>query len=136
MQHLQFQYEETLKAERVTEAEAQQIVHLWAENQKQAATNAGPTVHDIAEGLEIPPEEAHRLLQQVRQKQVIQVEQKVQTRSRTALFVAAFVMAVIAVALMGMMVTFKPSAPMRMLPPPEAVTQPLTPSPPAAGLPR
>jgi DNA-directed RNA polymerase specialized sigma subunit len=83
MQQFHFQNEEVLKTERVTDLEARQIVHLWAENQKQAATSAGPTVHDIAEGLEIPPEEALRLLDQVRQKQVVHVEQKVQTRRRS-----------------------------------------------------
>src|SRR5258708_8916711 len=97
VQQSQFQNEEALKTERVTDLEAREIVHLWAENQKQAATSAGPTVHDIAEGLEIPPEEALRLLDQVRQKQVVQVEQRVQTPCGSAPFVAPLIMAINAV---------------------------------------
>ena len=104
MQQFHLQDEEVLKTERVTDLEAREIVHLWAENQKQAATHSGPTVHDIAEGLEIPPEEALRLLDQVRQRQVVQVEQRVQTKGRSALFVAAIIAAIIAVLLMGALV--------------------------------
>jgi transcription initiation factor TFIIIB Brf1 subunit/transcription initiation factor TFIIB len=111
MQQIQLQTEEILKTERVTETEAQQIVQLWAENQKQAATQSGPTVHDIAEGLEIPPEEAHRLLQQVREKQVAQVEQRVQIHGRSALVVAAIIMALIAVMLGWMLVGVRQPSP-------------------------
>lgn len=110
MQQLHLQEEEALKSQRVTEAEAQQIVHLWAEGQKQAATHAGPTVHDIAEGLEIPPEEAMRLLQQVRQKQEVQVQTHVRRKSHMPLFVAAAVMALVAFMLMVLLVSFRSEA--------------------------
>ena len=153
MQQLHLQDEESLKSQRVTESEAQQIVHLWAESQKQAAIHPGPTVHDIAEGLETPPEEALRLLQQVREKQVIQTQTKVQTRNRTPLFMAAAIMALIAFVLMGMLVGMRstPTAPAvatpvetvinnvpRAAPPPPEGAQPANPAPaqPASDLPR
>ena len=154
MQQLHLQDEESLKSQRVTDAEAQQIVHLWAEAQKQAATTSGPTVHDIAEGLEIPTEEALRLLAQVRQKQVSQTESRVHTRSRAPFMLAVAVMAAIAIMLMGLLVSFRaaPEAPAvtvaapgpvfvdppRNTPPPSGVTQP-APQPgghPTTGLPR
>jgi hypothetical protein len=110
LQQFHFQDEEALKAERVTDVEARELVHLWAENQKQAATASGPTVHDIAEGLEIPPEEALRLLQQVRQKQVSQVETRVRTTHRSSLIVASAVFALIALVLMGLLASFRSPA--------------------------
>src|SRR5258708_29022417 len=129
VQQFHLQDEEVLKTERVTDLEAREIVHLWAENQKQAATSAGTTVHDIAEGLEIPPAEALRLLDQFRQKQVVQVEQRVQTRGRSTLFVAAIIMAIIAVMLMGALVTVQ--APAVAPAPGQAIQIEATPAPPA-----
>ena len=111
MQQLHLQEEEALKSQRVTEAEAQQIVHLWAETQKQAATHSGPTVHDIAEGLEIPPEEALRLLKQVRETQEVQAQTRVRTRKHAPMMIAVAVMALVAVMLMGMLVVRTSFAP-------------------------
>jgi hypothetical protein len=92
------QDEEALKHERVTEEEAQQIVHLWAENQRESQSG-GPTVKDIAEGLEIPTHEARRLLQQVRDQRKQVVRPALQHQTRLPLVVAAFVMFLIAIVL-------------------------------------
>lgn len=58
-------------APRMTEGEAQAVIRLW---QQEQADNNGltnrPSLADIAEGLGIAPEEARRLLAQVRRPQL------------------------------------------------------------------
>lgn len=66
MQQFHLQEEETVRYEKMSQEEADDVVRLWAEHERQRA--AGITVGSVAEGLEIPAAEAHRLLQIVRQQ--------------------------------------------------------------------
>jgi len=55
---------------RMTPGEAQAVIRLWQQEQIDHRGLAGrPSLADVAEGLEITPEDARRLLVQVRQTQ-------------------------------------------------------------------
>ena len=128
------QDEEPLRAERMTEEEAQKIVHLWAENQRESQSG-GPTVKDIAEGLEIPTQEARRLLQQVREqeKQVTRPMHQ-QALNRAPLAAAALIFLLLAMVASGLIFMLR-SAPQIAPPPPSAavmeapISAPTQPSP-------
>jgi len=62
--HFQFQNEEELRAQRISDAEARRVVELWAQEQREQASQ--PTVEAVAEGLDIPPSEVARLLARAR----------------------------------------------------------------------
>src|SRR5687767_11562020 len=63
-----FQNPEELEADRLSEEEASQVVRLWAEKERQAPPDhTSSSIGDLAEGLDIPPERARALLQQVRE---------------------------------------------------------------------
>ncbi len=99
----QLQEEEVLKHERVTEEEAQKIVHLWAENQRESQSG-GPTVKDIAEGLEIPTHEARRLLKQVREHESRQTQNLGQQRQhKSSLLIATLIFFALAIAMASML---------------------------------
>ena len=63
-----FQNPEELEADRISEEEAAQVVKLWAEKERQAPpAHTTASISDLAEGLEISPERARSLLQEVRE---------------------------------------------------------------------
>ena len=67
MQQFQFENQEELESDHMTQTEAAEVIRLWAQKQRDAATrSSSPTIHDVAEGLEIPADEARGLLLQVR----------------------------------------------------------------------
>ena len=61
-----FENQEESEAERLTQEEATDVVRLWAEKQGEAPHAGSMTVKDLAEGLDIPPERARSLLEEVR----------------------------------------------------------------------
>ena len=63
MNRFHFQDEEALEAQRMTNEEAEAIVRLWAERERLSSL---PTVQDVADGLQIPAQEAAALLLEVR----------------------------------------------------------------------
>jgi hypothetical protein len=67
MSQLRFQDEPLLQAARITDDEAREVIALWSEERAvHERVNAPSTVSDLAEGLEITPDEARRLLGEVR----------------------------------------------------------------------
>lgn len=63
----------TPPSERVSLEEANEITRIWAERQKAAAkAMEQPTIHDVAEALNVPPSEVHMMLRSVRQQQSVQ----------------------------------------------------------------
>jgi hypothetical protein len=67
MNRQQFEGQEPQRAQRMTEEEAQAVIALWQQKQKERERmQTLPSVPDVAEGLGIPVEEADALLREVR----------------------------------------------------------------------
>jgi hypothetical protein len=61
------QEDEIVRSQHMTDEEAQEVIRLWAEREREREKLAStPTVHAVAEGLDVPPEEVLQLLQEVR----------------------------------------------------------------------
>lgn len=83
MQQHRFVDEETMRREHMTDDEARAVVELWAEKERDRERLASmPSVADMAEGLQVPVEEASALLAQVRQRRA-QQEQRIRVRQTT-----------------------------------------------------
>ncbi len=95
-----FEDEEALRREHMTDEEARAVVELWAETEKERERRKSmPSVADLAEGLQVPVEEAHALLAQVRERQAQTTAQtQVRQRSTRSRWVAMLVAALFAVA--------------------------------------
>ena len=66
-QQQQFETQQALRAQRVTPEEMRAVVALWSrERSEREGVDALPSVADVAEGLDVSPAEAVRLLEQVR----------------------------------------------------------------------
>ena len=76
MPELRFEEEEErqpLKSQRMTDTEAKAVIELWAEKHREEERRRSmPSVQDVAAGLDIPAEEAYRLLQEVRAKEAVE----------------------------------------------------------------
>src|SRR5579862_7894894 len=75
MNRFHFQDEEAPAAQRMTNEEAEAIVRLWAERERLSSL---PTVQDVADGLQIPVQEAADLLREVRANRARQTRVAVQ----------------------------------------------------------
>ena len=65
---LESQFENTQQSdsETMSQSESAEVIKLWAEKQRGEIRPGQMSVRDIAEGLDIPPEEARALLEEVR----------------------------------------------------------------------
>ena len=64
---LQFQQDDSLRAQRMTADEAKAVIDLWQQERvEQTGLTDQPAVPDVAEGLDIGVEDVQRLLQEVR----------------------------------------------------------------------
>jgi len=69
MGQLRFEDSDELRAQRMTDEEAQAVVALWAEREAERERQSQlPRVSDVAAGLGIPAEEAAALLREVRER--------------------------------------------------------------------
>jgi len=96
MQQSQFHSPEELESDRMTDAEAAQVVRLWAENQRAAPPVLRSTsIQDVAEGLDIAPERARAMLQKVRQgpKTLQEISVPVRAQPHPAFFTALSLLA-------------------------------------------
>lgn len=63
----QFQEDEPLRSQRMTQEEAQAVIDLWQQEQVESSgLTSHPAVSDVAEGLDITVQDVQRLLHQVR----------------------------------------------------------------------
>ncbi len=84
MQQSQFHSPEELESDRMTDAEAAEVVRLWAENQRAAPPALRSTsIQDVAEGLDIAPERARAILKEVRQSPMT-LQEIFRSRARSA----------------------------------------------------
>lgn len=101
----EFEEEESLRQQHMTHEEAQEVIALWTEKRKERdQLSTMPTVRDVAEGLEIPHDEARQLLQEVRARKSAQaqfptltpyaIEKPSTAQVRIAIFVALVAVAV------------------------------------------
>ncbi len=66
---LQFQQDDSLRAQRMTADEAKAVIDLWQQERvEQTGLTDRPAVPDVAEGLDIGVEDVQRLLQAVRMR--------------------------------------------------------------------
>src|SRR5689334_23084292 len=75
MSELRFEEEEQppLQSTRMTDDEAKAVIELWAEkHREEERMRSLPSIQDVAAGLDIPTEEAYKLLQQVRARETVQ----------------------------------------------------------------
>lgn len=133
MQNLQLQSEETLRSEHVTSQEAELVVKLWAERQREEASGS-PTIRDLAEGLEIPPEQARRLLAEVRSREASSQQQQLIQPTRRLLatkLLAVGLLAFTALLMLILLTSFHsgptPPAPSFLPPRPPVVETPVAP---------
>jgi len=70
------QEEEPLHSQRMTNDEAQALIQLWAERQRERDQQAAlPSVQDIADVLQVPAQEAALLLQELRARRATMEQQ-------------------------------------------------------------
>ena len=108
MEGLRFEENEPVHWLRMTEDEAKAVIDLWAErHREEERLRTQPSVQDVAAGLDIPPEEAFALLQQMRAGHVIAMQAQAETvafqkttRSVVPLAIAVGVLALIALLLL------------------------------------
>jgi hypothetical protein len=141
MSELRFEEEEQqpLKSQRMTDEEAKAVIELWADkHREEERMRTLPSVQDVAAGLDIPTEEAYKLLQQVRARDTVQrvhhqelvVNNVEMRRKMTGPVLAVAVALMIAILLMSLLTVRHAAIPP---PAPAAVTVPIqapVPSPP------